>query len=147
MTKLALKSIALFILIITVLGSCKKENEPSIAITKENLVGTYKLTAWTAKYGDFPEQNVYDTELQPCEKDDHYKLNLDLTFNLIDAGTQCDPVGDFSGTWSLEADNKIVIDGQSADIQKFTAKELIVTSVYDNGGGIITTFKQTYIRL
>jgi hypothetical protein len=120
--------------------ACSKDNNTtnSSAITKENLAGTYTLTAATASIPGLPPQNVLDS-LPPCQKDDQYKLNVDLTFNYIDAGTKCNPAGDYSGTWGLIGTTKIEINNDTATIQSFNGKTLVVNSVVTISGIPLTT--------
>jgi len=78
--------------------ACKKDKD-SLPITKENITGTYKLISIKVSLNGSPELDADDRE--DCEKDDLYKLNADNSFNYVDAGTTCDPAGDFSATWQL----------------------------------------------
>ena len=55
-----------------------------------------------------------------CQKDDLYKLNADLSFNYLDAGTACDPAGDDEGTWVLVSPTKIEFYGYEFDIISLT---------------------------
>lgn len=120
--------------------ACSKSNNSTntSAITKENLAGTYTLTAATASIPGLPPQNVLDS-LPACQKDDQYKLNVDLTFNYIDAGTKCSPPGDYSATWSLIGTTQIVIGSDTASIQSFNGKNLVVNSVVTIAGIPLTT--------
>ena len=131
----------IFILAITVLmiaDSCKKSSTNSSAITKENLAGTYGLTSLTVTIAPFPPQDILDS-VPACQRDDLYKLNVDLTYNYIDAGTKCNPPGDGSGKWSLSG-NILTIDTTQGTIQKFDGKTLVLnTAVSYNGISGTTT--------
>jgi hypothetical protein len=121
--------------------ACSKSSSSggnSSAITKENIAGTYKLTAATASIPGLPPQNVIDS-IPACQRDDQYKLNVDFTFNYIDAGTKCTPPGDYNSTWSLIGTTKIVIGTDTANIQSFDGKALVVNSVVTISGIPLTT--------
>ena len=134
----------LFIAIVclsAVIASCNKSSSNSSAITKENLAGTYILTGLTATIAPFPAQNIIDS-LPACQRDDQYKLNIDLTFNHIDAGTKCNPPGDKTSTWSLSG-TTIIIDTLHGTIQHFDGKVLVVNhdqTIMGISGTITTTF-------
>jgi Lipocalin-like domain len=119
--------------------SCKKSSSTnSSAITVQNLVGTYGLTSLTVTIAPFPPQNILDS-IPACQRDDEYKLNADMSYNYIDAGTKCIPPGDGSGTWSLSG-NTLIIDSINATIQKFDGKNLTLsTPVVYNGISATTT--------
>ena len=129
--------------------SCKKDKETtnqSVTPTKENLVGTWKITAATVSSGGqnvnvFNNSNESINFFEPCERDDRYQLNADLTYAYIDAGTQCDPEGSYEGTWNLVNATTMQVDGQDGTIKSFNGTSL-VTEV-DLGG---STFTVTYTK-
>jgi len=130
------------IVALVIVTSCKKSSSNSSAITKENLAGIYTLTSLTATIAPFPPQSIIDS-LPACQRDDQYKLNVDLSFNYIDAGTKCNPAGDKTSTWSLPTANTIVIDSLQAAIKSFNGKILVLTNdttVSGLTGTITTTF-------
>jgi len=135
MKKLILKSMAFAMLTMVIFSSCKKDKSDSPAITKENIAGTYKLIALTVN-----GQSYYEF-LDPCEKDDDYKLNLDLTMEYVDAGTVCSPAGGYSSTWSLLGTNSIIIDSDTGTIDKFDGHVLKVTGVQSG-----VTYSPTYSK-
>jgi len=115
--------------IILFAAACSKSSSTnSSAITKENLAGTYTLTSLTASIPGLPPQDVLDSLLTPCQRDDQYKLNTDFTFNYIDAGTKCSPPGDYNSTWALIGTTKIVIGADTGSNQSFNRKVLVATS-------------------
>lgn len=126
--------------IIVVAISCSKDtssNSNPSAITKENIAGSYLLTAATGSIPGLPPQNVYDS-IPPCQRDDIYKLNLDYTMVYVDAGTKCSPPGDSTSTWALNG-NTIAIGGDTASIQSFNGKTLVVSKVVAFLGIAVTT--------
>jgi hypothetical protein len=107
--------------------ACSKSdnNTNSSAITVANLSGSYKLTAATASALGITI-NVLDS-LPACQRDDIYQLNSNLSFGYVDAGTKCAPPGDYTDTWSLIGTTKLVIGADTANIQSFSGKTLVVT--------------------
>ena len=103
---------------------CKKTKDEAVSPTKENLAGTYKLLSIKVKTSGAAEEDVTDDYLETCQKDDLYKLNTDLTYLYVDAGTTCDPEGDYQDVWQL-AGNVISFDGWNFTIQKFDGKNLV----------------------
>ncbi len=126
---------------IALLGTACKKSKDAPAITKENLVGTYVVTAATMKVGNSPEADMLSS-FDECQKDDQYKLNADGTFNVIDAGTQCSPPGDYSDVWSLSG-SQITIDGEVGTVSKFDGSNLEVTMEYTDSG-MTFTLKTNY---
>ncbi|MFI5154535.1 MAG: lipocalin family protein [Chitinophagales bacterium] len=124
--------------VIMIVVSCSKSNSTNTsAITKDNIAGSYMLTAATGSIPGLPPQNVYDS-IPPCQRDDIYKLNPDYTMNYIDAGTKCVPPGDTTSTWNLNG-SKLVIGVDTATIQSFNGKTLVVSSVVTIVGIAVTT--------
>lgn len=131
-------SVTLVAMIMIVMACSKDSSTNSSAITKENVAGSYMLTAATGSIPGIPPQNIYDS-IPLCQRDDIYKLNLDYTMDYIDAGTKCVPPGDDVSTWSLSGTTKIIIGADTATIQSFNGKTLIVSSVVTIAGIPITT--------
>jgi len=135
-----------------VLAGCtkSKDGEESVAATKENLAGSYKLTEFKSKTSIPGMENVDGlATMDACEKDDIYKLNADFTASYTDAGSKCDPDGSYSGiNWEL-AGNVISIPGSSQDymgtIKSFNGKTLVIESsvVYM---GISATVTATFTK-
>jgi hypothetical protein len=121
-------------------ASCKKDNknEP-VTPTKENLTGTYKLSAFSMT------SNGTTTDLimfmDACDKDDLYKLNTDYSYNVQDAGVVCSPSNDYSGSWSLVNSTTINIDGDVGTIKSWNGKTLVVEGT-DSG----VTYSITYVK-
>jgi hypothetical protein len=112
-------------------SSCSKDddeddNTPPPSLTKESLAGNYKLTGLKVKLGSAPEID-YLGQFPACEVDDIYNLKTDFTYAYIDAGTKCNPPGDDTGVWGLPGNNKITLDGQELNVDKWDGKELHAT--------------------
>lgn len=124
----------LFTLIITGgLSACKKDKVEAVAVTKENLTGTYTLLSLKAKVGATPETEIKSDVMEPCEEDDLYKLNADLSFLYVDAGTPCNPAGDYEDMWSVSG-NTISFYGYQMEVKSFNGKTLIGTETYTEQG-------------
>jgi hypothetical protein len=116
--------------------SCKKgDNEESLALTKENIAGPYKLTS--IKVG---EQNIMNQYFETCELDDIYTFKTDLTYSYTDAGTKCDPDGSYTdGEWSVPSGTTFEYDGSTYTVEKFTNRTLQIS--YGTGlSKVIFTF-------
>lgn len=128
-----------------VLVSCKKDKDEDTApaISMESLAGTYTLGSITVKVGNGPEENITDSQMEPCEKDDKLTLSSNGTFSNQDAGTTCDPTTAGTGTWSLTSNNtKIVMDGEESTIQSFNNGVLKIGET-DNSTGVAITYTVT----
>jgi len=124
--------------------SCSKDDESSqITPTKENLSGTYVMTGATLKVGS-TEMNVFNNAdasmnwYEACDRDDQYKLNINLSYEVVDAGAQCSPDNNSMGTWDLVNSSTIQLDGEQGTITSFDGKTLVV-SVTDSGSTLTTT--------
>ena|SRR5690349_568369 len=133
------KALSLLVLCAATFSACKKDKkDDSLAVTKENLVGTYVISS--IKLNGTDVFQLYPT----CEKDDQYKLNSDLTLEYKDAGTVCSSSGDFTSTWSVSG-SKVTIDGEEATVKTLT-KGTLVTEYTESGGGATATVTTTYSR-
>ena len=124
-------------------NACKKSSSSGSAITKENLQGSYTLTAVSVTIPPFPAQSVLDS-VPACQRDNIIKLNLDLTMQNIDAGTKCVPPADFASTWSLSG-NSITVDTLSGTIKNFDGKTLVIESPV-SFNGISGTSTETFTK-
>ena len=110
-------------------SSCKKKDKVNTCdLTEANFIGSYK--AESIKYKLSPTTPEIDGSLiiDACVLDDITTFNADHTFTYIDAGTQCSPPDDDSGTWSL-----------SGNILTFKGKQQFI-DIFDCNG---FTFSQT----
>ncbi len=62
----------IIIAVFTITGCSKKDSNGGVAVTKDNLVGSYTVTAFTISVPPVTI-NALDS-LLPCERDDIYKL-------------------------------------------------------------------------
>ena len=79
-----------------------------------------------------------------CEKDDHVRLNSNMTYDYIDVGLLCTPAGSDQGNWSLNGD-VIISDGLiRGTVQSFDCTTLItvMTDVYTAGDRLTFTLKK-----
>ena len=121
------------------LVSCKKDGTTSVTPTKENLTGSYKLTA-----ASFNGQEVLSNDMyfEACERDDVYRLNADMSYERQDAGTVCSPAGDESGSWEFTSSTAITIDGVPYKVDSFDGRSLKVS--LDMGQNMI--LKSTFTK-
>ena len=71
--------------------------------------------------------------------DDVYKLNSNLSYEVVDAGTQCDPTTNSTGDWSLPNSTTIVVNDETSTIRKFDGKNLELV-VGDNSSSLISYY-------
>ncbi len=86
--------------------------------------GPYKLVALTTWVSGGMTSNVYDS-IDDCEKDNLIQLNTNLTAANIDAGIQCSPPENSTGTWHLAGDS-LYLDTNPAKINSFDGKTLVL---------------------
>lgn len=127
--------------LVLVATSCKKDKDDEpVTPTKENLTGSYKVTKMEGiSSGSTTDLFNNPNWTEPCEKDDIHKLNADNSYQWVDAGTKCDPPGDYEDTWSLTNSTTIVIDGYSATIKSFNGRTLVLSENF-MGTEIVTTY-------
>ena len=128
---------------LTLLATACKKDKDAPAMTKENIAGTYKLTAEVYKMpaGQGPDEDMFST-YQPCVKDDLYNLNLDGSFEAVDAGDACDPTNAYQSTWGVEG-NHLTIGEHVYNITKFDGSVLEITEFSGVGAdehGYISTY-------
>lgn len=115
------------------LTSCKKDKgDEAKAITKENIIGTYKLTALEIKALGQTINGL--DQLEACQKDDLHILKSGDEYQYSDVGTKCDPDGSGTGSWILTG-NIINIDGEySGTVSSLTSTQMVVTESATEGG-------------
>lgn len=143
MKKTSIRIILALVLSAALFGSCKKDKDEAVTVTKENLLGSYKLTELKLIVAGQPV-DLYTTFLEACQRDDIYKLNGDFTVEVKDEGTQCGQGTGYESTWELDG-NYIDIDGYSGDVKSFDGKTLVIEG---NGsqGGISGTAKAVFVK-
>ena len=126
--------------------ACKKDaNAPAKGggTLKEKLVGSYKMTKLAI------EQDGNSTDVlqqySSCDRDNVYVLKADMTTQVIDAGEQCSPSSDDTGTWSLPNDNTIVMDEQTYHIEGMDGTTLKMSVPFEQDG-VSATLKMTYVK-
>ena len=134
--------IALLTIATLTMVSCKKDKEETQAVTKENISGTYKLGSVKGQVSGGAEQDVTSALFESCELDNATTLKTDLTYTVVDAGTQCSPATDESGTWGLSGTTGFVLDGESFTIKSWNGSQLVLTQT-DNSGGVTATYTTT----
>lgn len=126
------KMLIAFSALTLVFTACKKDKDEvpaDITPTQQNLVGTYTLAKITISSNGSAEQDVTTQMTEACERDDQQKLNADMTYNYIDAGTVCNPSGTDAGTWSL-TNGALVIDGYPMTIRRFNGQTIEFTETF-----------------
>lgn len=120
--------------------SCKKEDKQENPVaTKENIAGTYTIGSYKMQTGTSAEQDVTVSVFEPCQLDDMTTFKTDLTFTVVDAGTQCSPATDESGSWDLPTSTSMVFDGETFTIKSWNGKELVLTQTDNSSGTIVTS--------
>lgn len=126
--------------------SCKKDKDDDAQVTPttQNLAGTYKVTKIEMQVTGQPAVDMtsqFNSQLEPCQKDNVHKLNADLTYQWVDAGTKCDPDESYSDTWSLTNSTTIVVDDATYTIKSFNGSTLVLS---EDMGGAATIY--TYVK-
>ncbi|MFL5746484.1 MAG: lipocalin family protein [Niastella sp.] len=137
------KLLVLVLLVITTFSACTKNNDV-LAITKDNLVGTYTIISVKAKAAGTVEQDVTSDNYEPCEMDDQVVLKSDLTATYVDAGTQCVPAGAGSDYWSVNG-NILTIAGNDFTVRSLTRSTLVYEQI-TNVSGFVVTITSTFRR-
>lgn len=83
--------------------------------------------------------------MNSCDRDNLYVLKADMTTAVVDAGEQCSPSSDDTGTWSLPDNNTIVIDGQTYQIKSMDGTTLKMSAEYSEDG-VEATINITYVK-
>jgi hypothetical protein len=137
--KRSLLALSAFVLMFT---ACKKSDSAGgVSPTKENLAGNYKYVSIKGKVGNNPESDVTDSFLDACQKDDVTNLNVNLNYTVTDAGVQCNPPSNDSGTWSVSGNTFTLDATESFTISSFNGTDLVLTQTETVSG---QTFTLTY---
>ncbi len=127
-----------------IMVSCKKDNTdtvaPNCSINKNNLAGSYKITAVkykpTASSLEVDFLNLTDA----CERDNVIVLRADGTYALKDIGEVCMPDENEEGTWQLNG-NLLTSNNDQLEgiISSYDCKKLVfyITDVKEQGDRII----------
>ncbi len=128
---------------ILIFSSCKKKkdtnNNNNCNLTEANFLGNYKVESVTYKLSaSSPDIDGTSRVFNACELDDVTTFNSNHTYTYTDAGTQCTPAGDDTGTWSLSGNN-LTFDGVQQKIDTFDCTGFIISETdYDTPGDKIT---------
>src|SRR5688572_9212404 len=96
------KALSVLVLSAATFSACKKDkDDDGLAVTKENLAGSYTLVSSKVKISGLGEQDAASF-LESCEKDDHYVLATDFSFKYVDTGSVCSSNGSYESTWELK---------------------------------------------
>jgi hypothetical protein len=104
----------------------------TLAITKDNLVGTYIVASIKYKINGITTDMTNQIML-PCEKDDLLIFKADLTFEYKDAGTVCSPSGDNKSTWSTDG-KTVTIYGTKNTVKVLTRTTLVFEDLMTESG-------------
>ena len=116
------------------IASCKKDkDDDSLAITKENIAGTYTIASMKASANGSADVDVFTTYYEACERDDEYTFKTDGTYVVVDAGTACDPKDDLTEKWSLDG-TKITYYGDEETVKSVTKSQLVTEVTYNQSG-------------
>lgn len=127
------------------LSSCSK-NKETLAVTSDNLVGTYRISTITAKESNGAEEVVTEAYFdEACEIDDEYVFKANGSYDRLDAGTTCIPTSSTSDTWVLINNKTLAFDVFYGDVIKLTSTEMVVQLVMSSGNQSITV-KFNFIR-
>jgi hypothetical protein len=119
------KVLSLVLLAAATFSACKKDKDDSMAVTKENLAGTYTLSSAKMKATNVAETDITNDIKQACEKDDEYVLKTDMSFAYNDVGTKCTGTNSYTDTWELQ-DKSIAFDDFYGNVKTLTSKELVI---------------------
>jgi hypothetical protein len=122
------------------LTSCKN-NDDDCTLTRDSIVGTYKITA--ARYQ--PNGGGSDIDLfalsAPCERDDLVIFNDNGVVNYQDVGTVCSPSGNDTGTWTLSG-NTLTLDQEPSTVSSFECTTMVLKQTDGTGGVSTVTFQR-----
>jgi hypothetical protein len=135
--------VSLSVLSLLTFSSCKKDkDDENVTPTVANLSGTYKITAVTLEGENiFNNSDANKNYYEVCERDNEYKLNTDMTVEVIDAGTVCNPDVSGVGDWSLSG-NEITVGNETSTITSFNGKKLVLSLTTSFNQKIVTTYNK-----
>jgi|JI6StandDraft_1071083.scaffolds.fasta_scaffold18867_4 hypothetical protein len=117
--------------------SCKKDKDPVCELTKDNLVGSYKITGLKYKANTATAEVDEFIGWDACEKDDITVLNADNTETYTDAGIVCTPNGSDTGVWSF-ASNVFTLNSQTGTISNYSCTGMTVIFTGTSAGETTT---------
>ncbi len=142
MKKMKILLLSTLAVIFMLSAGCKKDKKDATCSLNSNAFeGSYKITSATFQIGNLPEENIFDTEFDVCEKDDIYSFGANSVFTLTDAGIICDPTNSATGTWGLNGNILTFSDGDilAGTISNFSCNSFQVSFI-EVGGALKLTF-------
>ena len=139
----------LILTVVLLFTSCKKINTTDEATVKSTLLllqnKNWKLTALTVTPGSSGTgtEDVYNTSMEACEKDNIYRFNSGNVFILDEGLTKCDPADPQTenGTWdyndatsTLHFQNSTSSDDYTLKIKSISETQLMANETENNGG-------------
>lgn len=104
--------------------ACQKDTAPQQSnVTKEKLVGTYKITSMKLKGTDGTEADLLAT-MPDCERNSTQALNANFSWSHNNA---CDPADSQTGTWAYVDTKSVVINGLLCNIASFDGTHLVLS--------------------
>ena len=139
-----MKNPIVFILLLTLFAACKKKDKTCKQDTA-GISGSHRVTTVTYKASaSSAEQDFYNQLYpDPCDRDDLVILKTDGTYTFTDAGVQCVPTSDDTGTWSVSG-STVSIDGDPYIIESFNCSNLVILATDFNVPG--DQIKYTFTR-
>jgi len=94
------------VLLCGVIISCKKNDNSSSGciLSSTSILGQYKISAVTFTPSSIPYPVNGLQYFPACDTDNVYELKADSVATITDAGVQCSPSADATGSWSLSND-------------------------------------------
>ena len=119
----------LVIFTLFVFFSCDKDDN-ECETTAQDIAGSYRVTAATYRASSTSAEVDYYNTLysDPRERDDIVTFNANGTYTFADAGVQCVPSGNDTGTWSLVSATSITIDGDALTLESFNCQQLVISN-------------------
>lgn len=116
-------------------SSCKKDKDDNLAVTTENLIGSYKLADVKQSINGSPDVSTMST-LDDCDKDNVLQLKANNELVVIDQGLKCD--GDETSTWKLENQKLVIglnyfVSPDNYDVVTFTKSQLVIVATHNGG--------------
>jgi hypothetical protein len=120
-----------FAAVLLLLTACSKEKD--VAITKENIAGTYKYVKVTFKPGgNGSEKDVSSFYLPDCEKNNLLTFEVDGDYIYDATGVTCGV--DENSIWNLNSTTSISIDGTVFELESFNGSTMIIAHNFDHLG-------------
>jgi hypothetical protein len=125
-----MKKLIVISLLTAMFLSCNKDEDQNCTLSTSSAAGTWRITAVRYKANaSAAEQDFYNQYFtDPCERDDNVVLNANGTYVFNDAGVQCVPPGDDTGTWSATS-TTITVDGGTSNVDNYNCSTITISNV------------------